>query len=425
MGFPNPIVVGNASASPGPSPPFQFGANLYQFLLNGTTHHVECYKSVDQGLTWTKKDGSNGPRTTSVYATVTDGTLFWIAYEDDFVTNNINLHTFDPATDTWGTDFPTTNDGFGALTSAAIIFRVVDSSIIFAFTPASLDIAGHVRCGYFTFNTVTHAFSAWIPFGQTDHVTPEQWNPYAIVQGNGCVHLLMLETDNDGAGPNYSMRQQSLSDVDVLGAIQIIDTATTSSPSDFPCGWGDGINVMFGWTTDPVTCTVKTFKGVSGLAPIALTEQDLSRGAGNLTTGDGLAILAKAGTFYALVLTINGTGINNFLTLFTDIGAGFDAGVLQGSVAVAVISFFAGRWANLLTFAAWGILLEASAYFWSAQAAPPPPVPSALGSIRLVTPLPIHLPDPRILCYHSRQKRCIFPDGRPIQLTKGVTGVYN
>lgn len=374
MPFPYTIDAGNVSATQGTSLPVQVGDNLYILLEDKITQIVIAYKSTDHGVTWTQIDAANGPSVFQVYGAAFDGQFLWCINSDDLNTGNLSAQPFDTSTDTWGANIVSALGG--GIIPLPTYFRAADSTILIASTAfANAPSPGRQRIGYATFDTVSRTFgAAYIPIGETNPAVTESFAPFFWVKGNGCTHLLMLEVDNDGAGPDSHMEQQALADNGTLGTLQVVDVATNTAPPDNPCGVGDGTNIVIGWTPDNVTGQiVHTFKGASSSGVIAFTETDLDRGAGEVCPSDALAFVSNNGTFYALVDSVLSPAFTDYtLSSYTDSGSGFGAATIEGTSST--IAFTGSRYACALTFAAWGILLEASSYFWAAGVAPPPPV---------------------------------------------------
>jgi hypothetical protein len=93
--------------------PFIVGTSLYAVDMGDElAHHVNVYKSVDNGQTWTNKDTANRPSTSQSIDASLNGTLFTIVYTSSSVGDPLKIITFDTATDTFGApsvDGPLTN----------------------------------------------------------------------------------------------------------------------------------------------------------------------------------------------------------------------------------------------------------------------------------------------------------------------------
>lgn len=374
MAFPNTIDAGNVSATQGTSLPVQVGDNLYVLLEDKIAQIVVAYKSTDHGVTWTVMDAANGPLAFQVYGAALAGTVLWCINNDDANTGNLSAQPFNTATDMWGANIVSALGG-GQI-PLPTYFRASDSTILIASTAfATAPAPGRQRIGYATFDTVGLAFGpAFIPIGETNPAVAESFKPFFWVKGNGCTHLLMLEVDSDGAGPNSHMEQQALVDNGTLGTLQVVDVATNTAPPDNPTGVGNGTDIVIGWTPDNVTGQIAhTFKGASSSGVIAFVETDLDRGANEFCPGDALAFVANGANFYALIDAVLSPAFTDYtFSSYTDSGSGFGTPTIEGTTST--IAFTGSRYACALSFAAWGILLEASSYFWSAGSAPPPPV---------------------------------------------------
>ncbi len=93
--------------------PFVVGTSLYAVLMGDEiAHHLNVYKSVNNGSTWTSMDQVNRPRTSQSIDPILNGTVFTICYTSNTVGDPLKIITFDTATDTFGApsvDGPLTN----------------------------------------------------------------------------------------------------------------------------------------------------------------------------------------------------------------------------------------------------------------------------------------------------------------------------
>lgn len=416
MAFPSTVTL-DATIAPGSqaySGPIQVGTNLYLVPTDNTNWRV--YKSSDGGTTWVQTGGA-GPAglDLTVYDVVLVGTTIWLVFcsTTHFTATRIKIGfaPYDTLTDTWGattlsantiTNFPTfLQAAYRAFDNTLVVCRVIDSLVV----PTVVQ--------YFTFNVGTLVSTADVPCGGADG---NNWDCPGIINAGAFTIFQFRHYDN--AGTFVNLECQSLADNGTLGAVVVIDTAPhdVTTAAYFSCT--DGTTVVLGWGFDITNFNpvVKTFSGAPA-DPMVFVEQDFNVvgvvsptletfGAERDAGVTRVFITGQIGFTDSGYIEDSGTGFGAYITLapgvdYSQTGAG--ALIAPGTFAV---QFFG----------------NAGYQFWAGVGVVPPATSS--GTIRLPPPLPSVLPDPRIHCANSAQKRCVVLDGRNIQMTKGVTGIY-
>jgi hypothetical protein len=320
--FPVTITAASLFAPFEKGGPFLVSGRRYVLLTDFVT--LKIFMSADGGATWNEQDTVNEPTTGNTGTAFTTATMdasgnIWMAHQD--ASNSfIQFSAFNTTTNTWGANVVTAAITFGG-NACGMEFRPTDSKLVLIGNDTALNDAGvNERLGYALFDTVGLTISGFTACGFVGAASTD-WTAGFVVRGTGMMHLFMSSQPHGVAGGTRTFVQQALSDGNVLGPLQTIDTvtdATGNTLNSFPAS-SDGTTVLCSWL--PTTLSpglVRVFKGTSA-ATITFTAQTLNFTA--FPNVDSQRLVWNSGTAY--VFTLMDDGVNGYVQQAVDTGGGF------------------------------------------------------------------------------------------------------
>lgn len=377
------------------------------------------FKSVDNGLTFVQKDIANSLATAGAqFYCQFDGSVIRIAYESAALT--IRWAKFDTATDTF-TDaiFPNINP---ARLTAGNAFNFVlrsDASVLCLMQTAAGNVGFRVN--------VAGVWSAFTALANTalHSYTPEQCLLDPATQISHIVY-----GDLTGGVNTWTYIQVDSTNTPNIAAVIAVATASDL----FNLGQINAGTLYLPLSRGAGNSKASIISGTPLAAPV-WTVTDLDVQLTNNITSVGFTVQNavptvlwafenNAGTINGIRKSILVGGVWQPLSSYYDVITNPPNAVPLNQQFVSEVVPFVLANGNLVTAATMLDLTFAFAAFFMSEPGAVVPVVGP-GTIRLVSPLPVHLPDPRIHCAGSFQKRCVTADGRNILLTKGTTGFYS
>lgn len=267
MAFPTAIVAsGGRRLLRNGSGPYLIGGVLYAVVIgpNFFGAEAEIWTSLDGGNTWTQQDSAGSPVINSTIgwsSACTDDANIYVSSADQTGTF-AGIWMFNIATLLWDTGHlaPGTDGAFGE--ENAVQYRASDGQLVVA-----------TDGEYCLYNPATHTFGVSVIIGNPGD--GQSWQLVNLVVGTGRMHFIFTSSD-PVTGNHAIVYQQTLSDLDVLGAVHVVDnTATNTSSPGIPyySASSDGTIVVIGFipNLNPGASAV-IYQGTSA-DPILFTQQ--------------------------------------------------------------------------------------------------------------------------------------------------------
>jgi hypothetical protein len=366
MAYPTTISIDDFTVY-GNAGPFLIGSARYA-CLKDSFGNLAVFRSDDAGVTWTEKDAAGAPLSDNYTpnATCTDGTKLYIVFSNG---PNMVVSIFDTTSDTWGA-MTVCSATVDALNSISICYRPSDANVIVG---SQIPVAPSTQAAYFTFNTVSLAFTDWTLIGNAPNAV-SQWFCYGVFRGlNRTVFYLAM--DNAGAGTIRSVYQQCLTDGGALGVISLVDTTNDANASFFYAGNGSSAStIAIAWSKNSNSLDTIVLQ-----APII--DNDILVWSSRTVTADPSSLIwsvalavGPAGTYCFIATFLPGGGPPSSIQYSLDAGAGFSPLVtLTSIIDLADINL----WAGSLGIGSVGIIMSGSGiistYYWELGATPAPP----------------------------------------------------